>query len=144
MSEKIMVYGSPVCGMVPPVRGVLDRAGASYEYVDISRDDVARQRVRDINRGVESVPTLEFPDGDTLTEPSLRQLEEKLASLGLQARPQTWSDRLALLLESPVLLVVAIGLALVGLLGREPWLIILGIVIVVLSLMAGWRRKGKP
>ena len=81
MSEKIMVYGSPVCGMVPPVRGVLDRAGASYEYVDISRDDVARQRVREINEGIESVPTLEFPDGDTLTEPSLRELEEKLAAL---------------------------------------------------------------
>jgi mycoredoxin len=143
MSDKIMFYGTPVCGMVPPVRGVLDRAGASYEYVDISRDAEARQRVREINRGVESVPTLEFPDGDTLTEPSLRELEEKLAALGLEARPQSSSDRLALLLESPVLLVVAIGLALVGLLGREPWLVILGIVIVVLSLVAGWRRKRK-
>ena len=143
MSEKIMFYGTPVCGMVPGVRGVLDRAGASYEYVDISRDDVARQHVREINEGIESVPTLEFPDGDTLTEPSLRELEEKLAALGLQARPQTWSDRLALLLESPAILVVAIGLALVGLLGRRQWLLILGVAIVVLSLVAGWWRKRK-
>jgi mycoredoxin len=144
MSDKIMFYGTPVCGMVPPVRGVLDRAGASYEYVDISRDTEARQRVREINKGVESVPTLEFPDGDTLTEPSLRELEEKLAALGLEAHSQTSSNRLAPLLESPVLLVVAIGLALVGLLGREPWLVILGIVIVALSLVAGWLRKRKP
>jgi mycoredoxin len=143
MSEKIMFYGSPVCGMVPPVRGVLDRVGATYEYVDISRDDVARQRVRDINEGLESVPTLEFPDGDTLTEPALRELEEKLAALGLRPRPQTWSDRLALLLESPALFVVAIGLALVGLLGRQPWLVILGVAILILSLVAGWWRKGK-
>jgi mycoredoxin len=120
---------------------VLDRAGASYEYVDISRDDVARQRVREINEGLESVPTLEFPDGDTLTEPSLRELEEKLEGLGLQARPQTWSDRLALLLESPAILVVAICLALAGLLSRQQWLLILGVVIVVLSLVAGWWRK---
>jgi mycoredoxin len=141
MSEKIMFYGSPVCGMVPPVRGVLDRAGATYEYVDIARDDVARQRVRDINEGLESVPTLEFPDGDTLTEPSLRELEEKLGALGLEVRPQTSSNRLALLLESPVLLVVAAGLALVGLLGREPWLVVLGIVTLILSLVARWLRQ---
>jgi mycoredoxin len=141
MSEKIMFYGSPVCGMVPPVRGVLDRAGASYEYVDISRDAEALQRVREINEGLESVPTLEFPDGSTLTEPALRELEEKLAALGLQARPQTWSNRLALLLESPAILVVAIGLALVGLLGRQHWLVILGAAILVLSLVAGWWRK---
>jgi mycoredoxin len=144
MSEKIMVYGSPVCGMVPPVRGVLDRAGASYEYIDISRDAEARQRVQVINDGLESVPTLEFPDGSTLTEPSLRELEEKLAALGLQALPQTRSDRLALRLESPALRVVAIGLALVGLLGREPWLLILGAAILVLSLAAGWWRKRIP
>jgi mycoredoxin len=144
MSEKIMFYGTPVCGMVPGVRGVLDRAGASYEYVDISRDDEARQRVREINEGLESVPTLEFPDGSTLTEPALRELEEKLAALGLQARPPTWSDRLALLLESPVLLVVAIGLALVGLLGRQPWLIVFGLAILVLSLVAGWWRRRIP
>ena len=111
MSEKIMFYGSPVCGMVPPVRSVLERSDASYEYVDISRDDVARQRVREINEGLESVPTLEFPDGDTLTEPSLRELEEKLAALGLQARPQTRSDRMALMLESPAILVLANCLA---------------------------------
>ena len=37
MSDKIMLYGSPVCGMVPPVRRVLDRAGASYEYIDIRK-----------------------------------------------------------------------------------------------------------
>ena len=141
MSDKIMVYGSPVCGMVPPVRGVLDRAGASYEYIDISRDAEARQRVREINEGLESVPTLEFPDGSTLTEPTLRELEQKLAALGLQARPLTWSHRLAPLLESPALRVVAIGLALVGLLGREPWLLILGAAILVLSLLAGWWRK---
>ena len=67
MSEKIMLYGTPLCGMVPPVRGVLDRAGASYEYIDISQDDVARQRVREINEGLESVPTLEFRFPDICT-----------------------------------------------------------------------------
>lgn len=144
MSDKIMLYGTPVCGMVPPVRGVLDRANASYEYIDISRDAESRERVREINEGLESVPTLEFPDGDTLTEPTLRELEEKLAALGLQPRALSWSDRLVLLLESPALRVGAVSLALVGLLVREPWLVILGAAILVLSLVVGGWRRRKP
>ena len=144
MPEKIMLYGTPVCGMVPPVRGVLDRAGASYEYIDISSDAEARQRVREINGGVESVPTLEFADGDTLTEPALRDLEEKLAGMGLRVHSPTSSDRLVLVLESASLRVAAISLALVGLLIREPWIIILGTVILVLSVAVGWWRKRNP
>jgi mycoredoxin len=143
MSEKIMFYGSPVCGMVPQVRGILDRAGASYEYVDISRDDEARQRVREINEGLESVPTLEFPDGDTLTEPTLRELEGKLAVLGLEVPPLTRTSQLAPLLESATLRVAAISLALVGLIFREPWIVILGAVILVLSLAIGWWQRVK-
>ncbi len=141
MSDKIMLYGSPVCGMVPPVRGVLDRAGASYEYLDISQDAEARQRVREINEGLESVPTLVFPDGDALTEPTLGELEEKLADLGLAPHPPAWSGRLVLLLESPALRVGAISVTLAGLLVREPWLVILGAAMLVLSLVVGWWRK---
>ncbi len=142
MSKKIVLYGTPFCGMVPPVRSVLDRADADYQYVDISRNVEARRRVREINEGLESVPTLEFPDGSTLTEPALRELEEKLTALGLQVRPQVWSDQLALLLESQALRIVAVSLAIVGLLGRKFWLLILGLAILVVSLVASWRRRG--
>ena len=144
MLEKTVVYGTPVCGMVPQVFSVLDRAQAPYQYVDISKDAEARQRVREINDGFESVPTLEFPDGSTLTEPSLRELETKLADLGLVAPPLSWSDRLALLLESQVLRFVALGLALIGFVARVPWLLIAGLVVLVLSLVVGWWRKRHP
>jgi len=142
MSEEILLYGTPICGMVPPVRRVLDLAAASYQYIDISRDAEARRRVWEINEGLESVPTLEFPDGSTLTEPSLLQLEEKLTTLGLRVPPLTWSRRLALLLESQALRIVAIALALVGLLSRQPWLLISGLTILILSFAGGcWRKR---
>ena len=141
MAEKIVLYGTPMCGMVPGVRSVLERAGASYQYIDISRDAEARRRVREINEGFESVPTLEFPDGSTLTEPTARELAEKLATLGLQVRPPSWGHRLALLLESPSLRMAAVGLGLAGLLVRTPWLLILGAAILALSLAVGWWRK---
>lgn len=61
---------------------MLDEAHVDYEYVDIYTDPAAREWVREVNRGYESVPTLVFPDGSTLTEPSRRQLRAKLKSLG--------------------------------------------------------------
>jgi len=82
MSEKLIVYGTPVCPMVPPVRGLLSAAQVEYVYVDISQDNAARERVREINAGNESVPTLEFPDGSTLTEPSTSELTARLKTLG--------------------------------------------------------------
>lgn len=91
-SELIIVYGTPTCPMVPPVRAALNQSGAAYEYVDISRDVTARERVRMINAGYESVPTLVFPDGSTLTEPSSRALLSHLQARGYRV---TWRARIA-------------------------------------------------
>ena len=81
-TEPIMLYGHPSCPMIPTTRALLNQSGAAYEYVNIRQDDEARQRVRTINDGYESVPTLVFPDGSTLTEPSAWALRRKLKSLG--------------------------------------------------------------
>jgi mycoredoxin len=141
MAEEIVLYGSPSCGMVPSVRNMLEGAGASYRYLDISRDAEARRCVREINNGFESVPTLEFPDGSTLTEPTARELAKKLTSLGLQVRPPSWGRRLALLLESPAFRIAAIVLGLVGLLSQTSWLLVLSVAIFALSLVVAWWRK---
>ncbi len=80
--QKIILFGHPMCPMVGPVMGMLARAKADYEYINIHRDEAARARVRAINHGNESVPTLVFPDGSTLTEPSSGQLQARLEALG--------------------------------------------------------------
>ncbi len=91
MKEKILVYGRPYCAMVPPVRKLLERAEVDYEYTDIWEDEEAAARVRRINQGNETVPTLVFPDGATMTEPSLRELLGKLAEMGYQLKPRARS-----------------------------------------------------
>ena len=48
------------------------------ETINISRDADAHQKVVEINNGFASVPTFVFPDGTTLTEPSMTRLAEKL------------------------------------------------------------------
>ena len=81
-AKPVIVYGNPFCPAVGPVRAALFQSKVPYEYINIHEDENARERVREINNGYESVPTLVFPDGSTLTEPSGGQLHAKLKTMG--------------------------------------------------------------
>ena len=68
MQQPVLtVYGHPHCAMVVPVRQLLNHAGVSYTYVNIHTDAEARTRVKDLNAGNETVPTLVFGDGTILS-----------------------------------------------------------------------------
>jgi len=83
MSERpIQVYTRPGCPMTGPVVGVLDQAKVPYIRIDIYEDEQAREYVKSVNRGYESVPTLRFPDGSTMTEPGPLELRSKLETMG--------------------------------------------------------------
>lgn len=83
MSEQpIKVYTRPGCPMTGPVISVLEKAKVPYMRIDIYEDERAREFVRQVNRGNESVPTLRFPDGSTMTEPGPLELRSKLEQMG--------------------------------------------------------------
>jgi mycoredoxin len=69
---------------------MLTQAKVPYTYVDIHQDTHAAALVRSINQGNESVPTLVFPDGSTLTEPSPTDLKRKLEAMGYQVGWLAW------------------------------------------------------
>jgi glutaredoxin len=46
--------------------------------VDIDADPAGRKYVESVNRGFRSVPTIVFPDGSILVEPSNMELSRKL------------------------------------------------------------------
>jgi mycoredoxin len=77
----IIVYATDWCWDCRRVRKYLDRHAVPYQWINIDRDKPAEQYVIQTNRGNRSVPTVLFPDGSTLTEPSNAQLEQKLRSL---------------------------------------------------------------
>jgi mycoredoxin len=90
MPEKITLYGHAACPMLPPVWIMLKQAKVDFEYINIHQDETGRQRVLEINNGYASVPTLEFPDGSTLTEPSASKLSKKLREYGYEVSLLGW------------------------------------------------------
>ena len=101
------MYGRPGCLMVRPVSRVLNKAEAEFEYVDIWKDPEGRQVVQRINNGNESVPTLVFPDGSTLTEPGEFLLRQKLKSLGYDIEAdETFWGQIKYSLGNPVVWIV--------------------------------------
>lgn len=136
-SEKIIIYGSPTCPLVPSVRATLERADVDYEYVDIARDFHARERVREINQGYESVPTFVFPDGSSLTEPSIAELEAKLEPLGYQRPVPRWLEGIRRFFEHPLTRVLAIILLMGGMLSDTESLLIIGALVLALGLLLG-------
>jgi mycoredoxin len=76
--DRIVLYTANWCAHARSVEGFLKRNGITHDLVNVDRDDEARQKLIVINDGFASVPTLVFPDGTKLTEPSFREIREKL------------------------------------------------------------------
>ena len=76
--EQIRVYGTTWCPDCVRAKQVLERHKVPFVWIDINQDADARVYVEKINYGNRSVPTIVFPDGSTLVEPSNKQLEVKL------------------------------------------------------------------
>jgi mycoredoxin len=82
MPEKqFTMYTTPWCGYCQRLKGQLDREGISYEIVDIEQVPEAAQIVESVNDGNQTVPTLVYADGTSMTNPSVIQIKEKLAAL---------------------------------------------------------------
>ena len=78
MPEPIIVYTSTFCPHSWSVERFLKSNDVPIKLVNIDKDLQARQEVMAANRGFASVPTLIFPDGSQLTEPSFGQIRAKL------------------------------------------------------------------
>ncbi len=76
--QPLIVYGTPWCPDCRRSKQFLGEHRVPYEYIDIEDDPAAQAVVMNINHGNRSVPTIVFPDGASLTEPSNEQLAQKL------------------------------------------------------------------
>ncbi len=75
--QKIKMYVTTWCGDCRMAKRWFDTRGIDYESINIEEDARAAEYVRRVNRGYQSVPTIVFPDGSVLVEPSPRELASK-------------------------------------------------------------------
>ena len=76
----MVIYTTAWCGYCHRLKRQLDRAYVAYHEVDIEQDATAAGFVMSVNRGNATVPTVVFPDGGVATNPSLADVEDRLAS----------------------------------------------------------------
>lgn len=65
------------------VKDFLTRHQIPYQWLDIEKDSKARQLVEDVTKESNKLPVVLFPDGNTLIDPDLKVLAEKV---GLQTQ----------------------------------------------------------
>jgi mycoredoxin len=80
---KIKVYGTNWCPGSRRAKKLLTENGVPFEWINIDEDPGGCEYVMKINRGNRSVPTILFPDGEILVEPSSAVLLEKLRQMGV-------------------------------------------------------------
>lgn len=83
MADQIMVYSTVWCPDCKRAKKFLGEHRILYENIDIEQDEKAMAFVQKVNNGMRIIPTIVFPDGSILSEPSNVQLAEKL---GMQTK----------------------------------------------------------
>lgn len=76
---KITMYATSWCSDCRMAKRWFDSHGIAYAYIDIEKDEQAAELVVRLNGGMRTVPTILFPDGSVLVEPSPRQLAAKFS-----------------------------------------------------------------
>jgi len=80
-STAVTMYSTQWCGYCARLKSQLDREGIAYDVVDIEQVPDAALIVEQANRGNQTVPTLIYSDGSAQTNPSVRDVKAKLATL---------------------------------------------------------------
>jgi mycoredoxin len=76
----LTMYTTNWCGYCVRLKDGLQRAGIDYHEVNIEQYPDAADLVMEVNGGNRTVPTVVFADGSALTNPSVRQVQAKLAA----------------------------------------------------------------
>ena len=79
--QPVIMYSTTWCGYCHRLKSQMDREGIDFEVVDIERHPEAAAIVAHHNRGNHTVPTLIYPDGTSMTNPGIKDVKAKMATL---------------------------------------------------------------
>lgn len=83
MEQQLTMYTTVWCAFCRRLKRQLARDGIEMAEVDIEQDPAAAEYVMSVNGGFQTVPTVVFPDGSALTNPSAAQVKERLQKLAV-------------------------------------------------------------
>ena len=75
--SQIVMYATEYCPDCHRAKAFFEANGIQYVKVGLEGNEEATQFVMKLNNGNRSVPTIVFPDGSILVEPSWSELKEK-------------------------------------------------------------------
>ena len=78
--STVTMYSTVWCGYCRRLKSQLEREGIAYVEVDIEQDADAADLVMSVNGGNQTVPTVVFPDGSAIANPSLAEVKDRLAA----------------------------------------------------------------
>ena len=76
---QIVMYSVEWCPDCRRAKFFFKRKNIDVLEVDVNADKKAEVFVKELNNGNRSVPTIIFPDGSMMVEPSTEELEEKFS-----------------------------------------------------------------
>ena len=79
MSAPLTMYTTQWCAFCRRLKSQLARDGITMTEVDIERVPAAAEYVMSVNGGNQTVPTVVFPDGGVLVNPSAVQVKKRMA-----------------------------------------------------------------
>ncbi len=83
MAQPLTMYTTQWCAFCRRLKTQLARDGIDMIEVDIEQDPVAADYVMTVNGGFQTVPTVVFPDGSVLTNPSAATVRERMRELAV-------------------------------------------------------------
>jgi mycoredoxin len=81
VSAELTMYTTQWCAFCRRLKSQLARDGIEMTEVDIERDPDAAEYVMSVNGGNQTVPTVVFPDGSVMVNPSAAQVKDRMADL---------------------------------------------------------------
>lgn len=81
MAQPLTMYTTTWCAFCKRLKSQLARDGIEMTEVNIEEDPAAADYVMSVNGGNQTVPTVVFPDGSAMTNPSAAQVKKRLQEL---------------------------------------------------------------
>jgi mycoredoxin len=85
VAQPLTMYTTNWCAFCRRLKSQLAAEGIDIAEVNIEEEPAAADYVMAINGGFQTVPTVVFPDGSTMTNPSLADVKQRLSDLAALA-----------------------------------------------------------